>query len=70
MENPTTRDAHEGLSNPEQMFVGADEFLVAVHGESVIPKRKIRSLAAFRATMPFQETPSEALIREDRDARD
>lgn len=34
------------------------------------PKRKARSLAAFRATMPFQEIPSEVLIREDRDARD
>lgn len=34
------------------------------------PKRKVRSLAAFRATMPFQEIPSEVLIREDRDARD
>lgn len=30
---------------------------------------KARSMAAFRDTMPFQEVPSEVLIREDRDAR-
>lgn len=28
------------------------------------------SNAEFRASMPFQEVPSEVLIREDRDARD
>lgn len=28
-----------------------------------------KELAAFRATLPFQNVPSEVLIREDRDAR-
>jgi len=70
MERPTTRDAHEELSNSEQMLVGADEFLVAGHGKSMVPRRKRLSLESFRATMPFQEIPSEVLIREDRDARD
>lgn len=32
------------------------------------PQRRLH--AEFRASMPFQEIPSEVLIREDRDARD
>lgn len=76
MKTITIREAREGLSHPEQMFADDDEVLVVCRGEPVArilpasPKRKVRSLAAFRATMPYQETPSEVLIREDRDARD
>ncbi|HQR50841.1 MAG TPA: hypothetical protein PKW44_04305 [Methylophilaceae bacterium] len=36
---------------------------------AVATRPKARSMAAFRDTMPFQEVPSEVLIREDRDAR-
>jgi len=76
MKTLTIREAREGLSHPEQMFANDDEVLVMCRGEPVarilpvVPKRRTRSLAAFRATMPFQEIPSEVLIREDRDARD
>lgn len=76
MKTLTIREAREGLSHPEQMFANDDEVLVMCRGEPVarilpvMPKRKTRSLTAFRATMPFQEIPSEVLIREDRDARD
>ena len=77
MRTITIREAREGLSHPEQLFADDDEVIVTKHGEPVariLPirpaKPKIRSLAAFRATMPFQEIPSEVLIREDRDARD
>lgn len=70
MKNPTTRYARERLSNPEEIFVVADKFLVAERGESAIPRHKMSSLAAFRATTPFQVVPSEVLVREDRDARD
>lgn len=35
-----------------------------------VAKPKIKSLAAFRATMPYQEVGSEVIVREDRDARD
>lgn len=76
MKTITIREAREGLSHPEQMFADDDEVLVVCRGEPVArilpasPKRKVRSLAAFRATMPYQEIPSEVLIREDRDARD
>ena len=75
MKTLTIREAREGLSHPEQMFADGDEVLVVRRGEPVariLPpphKRKVRSLAAFRATMPFQDVPSEILIREDRDAR-
>jgi antitoxin (DNA-binding transcriptional repressor) of toxin-antitoxin stability system len=82
MKTMTIREAREGLSHPEQMFADSDEVLVVCRGEPVariLPvtpaataagrKAAFRSLAAFRATIPFQETPSEVLIREDRDAR-
>lgn len=32
--------------------------------------RRSRELAEFRKSMPLQTTPSEQLVREDRDARD
>ncbi|MHB1351693.1 MAG: type II toxin-antitoxin system Phd/YefM family antitoxin [Thiobacillus sp.] len=76
MKTLTIREAREGLSHPDQMFADADEVLVVKHGEPVArilpvePRKKaFRSLAAFRATMPFQDVPSEVLIREDRDER-
>ena len=80
MKTLTIREAREGLSHPDQMFADADEVLVMNRGEPVariLPvrpsvearKKAFRSLAAFRATMPFQDVPSEVLIREDRDER-
>ena len=75
MKELTIREAREGLSHPEAMFADDEEILVVRRGEPVArilpvnPKRKVRSLAAFRATMPYQEVPSEVLIREDRDTR-
>ena len=76
MKTLTIREAREGLSHPDQMFAGNDEVLVVCRGEPVArilpvaPKRKIRSLAAFRAKQKMQTSPSEVLIREDRDSRD
>lgn len=75
MKELTIREAREGLSHPEAMFADDEEILVVRRGEPVArilpvtPKRKVRSLAAFRATMPFQDVPSEATIREERDDR-
>lgn len=75
MKTITIREAREGLSHPEQLFADDDEVLVLCRGEpvarilSVQPKRKVRSLADFRARFPMQDVPSEVLIREDRDAR-
>ena len=76
MKTLTIREAREGLSHPQQMFADADEILVVCRGEPIArilpaaPRPRFRSLAAFRSTMPFQNIPSEAIIREDRDARD
>ncbi|MHB1144053.1 MAG: type II toxin-antitoxin system Phd/YefM family antitoxin [Thiobacillus sp.] len=76
MKTLTIREAREGLSHPDQMFADADEVLVVRHGEPVArilpvePRKKtFRSLAAFRASQPFQEIPSEVLISEDREDR-
>lgn len=75
MKTLTIREAREGLSHPEQMFADADEVLVVRRGEAVArilpaePKRKARSLAGHRAKLPFQEVPSEVLLRDERDAR-
>jgi antitoxin (DNA-binding transcriptional repressor) of toxin-antitoxin stability system len=75
MKELTIREAREGLSHPEIMFADDEEILVVRRGEPVArilpvtPKRKVRSLAAFRATQPFQEIPSEVLISEDREDR-
>lgn len=75
MKTITIREAREGLSHPEQLFADDDEVLVLCRGEPVArilpvqPKRKVRSLADFRARFPVQDVPSEVLIREDRDAR-
>lgn len=76
MKTLTIREAREGLSHPDQMFADSDEVLVMNRGEPVArilpvqPRKKpFRSLAAFRARQPFQETPSEVLISEDREER-
>jgi antitoxin (DNA-binding transcriptional repressor) of toxin-antitoxin stability system len=76
MRTVTIREAREGLSHPEQLFAGDDEVIVTRHGEPVariLPiapaKPKFRSLAAFRATQPFQTVPSEVIIAEDREDR-
>ncbi len=74
MRTITIREAREGLSHPEELFAGNDEVIVTCHGdpiERILPIRptqpKFRSLAAFRTTMPLQETPCEVLIRDARD---
>lgn len=77
MKTLTIREAREGLSHPAAMFADTEEVLVVCRGEPVArilpvkpkPKPKARSLSAFRATLPIQETPTAAQIREDRDAR-
>lgn len=80
MKTLTIREAREGLSHPDQMFADSDEVLVVCRGEpvarilpvtpSVAPRKKaFRSLAAFRASQPMQEIPSEVIIREEREER-
>lgn len=72
MKTMTIREAREGLSHPEQMFTDNDEVLVVCRGEPVArilpvaPKRKVRSLAAFRARQPMQTVTSEEIVGQDR----
>ena len=75
MKELTIREAREGLSHPEIMFADDEEVLVVCRGEPVArllpvnPKRKVRSLAAFRATQPMQTVPSEDILAEEREDR-
>ncbi len=75
MKELTIREAREGLSHPDAMFADTEEVLVVRRGEPVArilpvtPKRKVRSLAAFRAKQPMQTVPSEVLLAEDREDR-
>jgi antitoxin (DNA-binding transcriptional repressor) of toxin-antitoxin stability system len=75
MKERTIREAREGLSHPEIRFTYDEDLLVVMRGDPVarilpvMPKRKVRSLVAFRTTRRFQGAPSETTIREYRDAR-
>ncbi|MEW5889800.1 MAG: type II toxin-antitoxin system prevent-host-death family antitoxin [Pseudomonadota bacterium] len=77
MKNLNIREIRCQLGHLDQLLAKEGEVVVTRHGKPIArllpveaPRPKIRSLAAFRATMPFQEIPSEELVREDRDARD
>lgn len=80
MKTMTIREAREGLSHPDQMFADSDEVLVVCRGEPVariLPvtpsvaarKKAFRSLAAFRASQPKQDIPSEVILQEEREER-
>ena len=80
MKTLTIREAREGLSHPDQMFADSDEILVVCRGEPVariLPvtppvsarKKAFRSLAAFRASQPMQNIPSEIVLQEEREER-
>ena len=73
------REIRQELSHLDELLAKEGELLVTRHGkpiarvlplEPVSPPRHMPSLKWLRDQMPFQETPSEVLIREDRDARD
>lgn len=76
MKELSIREIRQDLPHIDELLATEGEVIVTRRGKPVArllpvsPKRKIRSMAAFRATMPFQDIPSEVLIREDRDARD
>ena len=69
------REVRAALGNIEEIVEREGELLITRHGKPVariLPlekPRRLPSLKAFRESMPFQEIPSEVLIREDRDAR-
>ena len=75
MRSLSIREIRAALSDLENLVKKEGELLITRHGKPIariVPlqaRKKLPSHKAFRATMPFQEIPSEVLIREDRDAR-
>lgn len=75
MKNVTVRQVREALPKLEKLLAKHGELRVTRRGKEIarlLPAaapQTFPSLAEFRASMPFQETPSEVLVREDRDSR-
>lgn len=75
MKTLTIREMRQGYQALQDALEKEGEVTLTHHGKPfarVLPieqRKEIPSHAALRATMPFQEVPSEVLIREDRDAR-
>ena len=79
MRNLNIREIRQELSHLDELLATEGEVIVTRHGkpiarvlpmEAAAPARRLPSLKWLRDQMPFQEIPSEVLIREDRDARD
>lgn len=75
MKSVTVRQIREALPRLEKLLAKHGEIRVTRRGKEIarlLPaadKPRFPSLAEFRASMPFQDIPSEVLIREDRDTR-
>lgn len=79
MRNLNIREIRQELSHLDELLATEGEIIVTRHGkpiarvlpmETAATARRLPSLQWLRDQMPFQEIPSEVLIREDRDARD
>ncbi len=75
MRTLSIREVREALRDLEQLVASEGEVTVTRHGRPIArilpikPTRKMRSHAALRNSMPRLTTPSEVLVREDRDTR-
>ncbi|MEW6132214.1 MAG: prevent-host-death protein [Pseudomonadota bacterium] len=75
MKELSVREMRQGYQALQKALDEEGEVVLTHHGKPfarvlpIGPRKEIPSHAALRASMPFQEIPSEALIREDRDAR-
>ncbi len=75
VKNLSVREIREALPKLEKLLAKHGELVITRRGRSIARltplqgKTEWPSLAKFRASMPFQEIPSEDLIREDRDSR-
>ena len=75
MKTITVREAREGLSHPETLFVDANEVIVTKHGQPILRllpaagARKVRSMAEFRAKLRIQSVASETIVARDREER-
>lgn len=79
MKQLSIREIRQDLPRIDELLAAESEVIVTRRGkpiarllplEPAAPARKLPSLKWLRAKIPFQEMPSEVLIREDRDARD
>ena len=74
MRSLSIREVRAALGDIENLVEKEGELVITRHGKPVarivpLKKRRLPSLKAWRDSMPFQEIPSEVLIREDREAR-
>jgi len=75
MRNVSIREMRALLANIENVVEDEGELVVTRHGRPVARILPVETRPAFpshadlRARMPYQEVPSERLIREDRDER-
>lgn len=79
MKQLSIREIRQDLPRIDELLAAEGEVIVTRRGKPVArllplepaaPARKLPSLKWLRDKIPFQEIPSEVLIREDRDARD
>ena len=75
MKTINVRELRQEMPRLKALLEAEHELLLVSNGEPVarlLPPAgngRLKSLAEFRATMPMAKTPSEILIREDRDRR-
>ncbi len=75
MRSLSIREIRAALTDIEELVEQEGELVITRHGRPVarvVPvdsPRRLPSLKWLRDGMPFQEVPSEVLIRDDRDAR-
>lgn len=75
MKELTVREMRQSYIVLKEALETEGEVILTHHGKPfarVLPidqRKPFRSRAKLRAKMPYQEVPSEMLIREDRDAR-
>lgn len=79
MRELSVREMRQGYEVLHKLLEDEGEVVLTLRGkpfarvlplETAAPARRIPSLKWLRDQAPFQEIPSEALVREDRDARD
>lgn len=78
MKTLTVRELRSTIPHLEETLAVEGELLLVSNGRPIArltsvvpsaPRKRLPSLKAFRARMPMMKTPSQALIREDRDRR-
>lgn len=78
MKTLNVRELRRTIPHLEETLATEGELLLISNGRPIArltpasplrARKKLPSLKAFRATMPMVTTPSEVLIREDRDRR-